>query len=130
MFTHRTTTGSLRQRRGTAPFLFTVIYSHGATHYLRPELPVAPRYILCSRSPTAAVFCFFIPDTSRARIPLVALFVFIFGGEIIISFLYTCSIRMLMMNLLSSLLISWRRSVPFLSFTYSAEVTPLTQRLL
>ena len=31
----------------------------------------------------AAGFCFYIPKSSKARIPLVALFVFIFAGEII-----------------------------------------------
>ena len=31
----------------------------------------------------AAGFCFYIPESSKARIPLVALFVFIFAGEII-----------------------------------------------
>ena len=30
----------------------------------------------------AAGFCFFIPETSGARLPLVALFIFLFGGEI------------------------------------------------
>ena len=30
----------------------------------------------------AAGFCFFIPDSSAARLPLVALFIFLFGGEL------------------------------------------------
>ena len=38
----------------------------------------------------AAGFCYLIPETSRARIPLVALFIFLFAGELIImsSFVY------------------------------------------
>ena len=35
----------------------------------------------------AAGFCFFIPSTSTARIPLIALFVFLFAGELIMFFL-------------------------------------------
>ena len=29
----------------------------------------------------AAGFCFFIPESSAARVPLVALFIFLFAGE-------------------------------------------------
>jgi hypothetical protein len=44
----------------------------------------------------AAWFCFFIPETNKARISLVAFFVFLFAGELIMSFsLYTCSVRIL-----------------------------------
>jgi MFS family permease len=32
----------------------------------------------------AAGFCFYIPETSKARIPLVAFFIFLFAGEFII----------------------------------------------
>jgi MFS family permease len=43
----------------------------------------------------AAGFCFFIQD-SKAQIILVALFVFLFAGELIMFFsLYTCSVRIL-----------------------------------
>ena len=57
----------------------------------------------------AAGFCFFIPGTSKARIPLIALFVFLFAGELM-SFCSLVRFPMLMMNLLSSLLFSRRRT--------------------
>ena len=62
----------------------------------------------------AAGFCFFIPENSKARIPLVALFVFIFGGEF---FIYIKEIMYLLGPdvespplCISSLLFSWRRT--------------------
>ena len=41
----------------------------------------------------ATGFCFFMPDTSSAKIPLVAFFVFLFAGELIMSFLVQFKFR-------------------------------------
>ena len=59
----------------------------------------------------AAGFCFFIPDGNPAKIPLVALFIFLFAGEFNI-ILYTCLVFFLNIEWLSlsSLLFSWRRT--------------------
>ena len=75
----------------------------------------------------AAGFCFFIPGTSSARIPLVALFVFLFAGELISKYLVLCicSIRMLMNPPYPAFYSPGEGPVPF---AYSAEVFPLTHR--
>ena len=58
----------------------------------------------------AAGFSFFIPETSKARIPLVALFIFLFAGELLMSFFTHFSVRMLNSLNHFSLLFSWRRA--------------------
>ena len=58
----------------------------------------------------AAGFSFFIPETSKARIPLVALFIFLFAGELLMSFFTHFSVRMLNSLIHFSLLFSWRRA--------------------
>ena len=40
----------------------------------------------------AAGFCFFIPDSSSARVPLIAFFVFLFAGALSLLYTYSASI--------------------------------------
>ena len=58
----------------------------------------------------AAGFCFFIPESSQAKLPLVALFIFLFGGELKIMSFFFGSVRMLMNPPICSFLFSWRRT--------------------
>jgi len=69
----------------------------------------------------AAGFCFFV-DNSKAKVPLVAFFVFLFGGRLIYAFtsdeLFDADHRIAFYS-------PGEGPVPF---TYSAEVFPLTHR--
>ena len=57
----------------------------------------------------AAGFCFFIPESNKARVPLIALFVFLFAGEYCFFFFwYNYSVWIL--NFFFSVLFSRRRS--------------------
>ena len=74
----------------------------------------------------AAGFCFFISDTSRARVGLVALFVFLFAGELIMSFfVHFFSPDVDDEPSYPAFYSPGEGPVPF---TYSAEVFPLTHR--
>ena len=59
----------------------------------------------------AAGFCFFIPQDNSARIPLIALFIFLFGGELkhIMSFFFSYTLfgRDIEVVFISSFLFSW-----------------------
>jgi MFS family permease len=73
----------------------------------------------------AAGFCFFIPESSKARVPLIALFIFLFAGEyyLFLVQLFGLDIEHLFFN--PAFYSPGEGPVPF---TYSAEVFPLTHR--
>ena len=72
----------------------------------------------------AAGFCFFIPQSSAARLPLVALFIFLFAGELYIYFARS-GVDESPIYLYPAFYSPGEGPVPF---TYSAEVFPLTHR--
>jgi MFS family permease len=74
----------------------------------------------------AAGFCFYIPDGNPAKLPLIALFIFLFGGELMFLFFFELSPdvdKFLYFN--PAFYSPGEGPVPF---TYSAEVFPLTHR--
>ena len=77
----------------------------------------------------AAGFCFFIPASSNARIPLVALFIFLFAGELYISIVYNCfGLDVNEPHPLVPYTAFYSPGEGPVPFTYSAEVFPLTHR--
>ena len=66
----------------------------------------------------AAGFCFFIPDSSSARVPLIAFFVFLFAGALSLLYTYSASI----IDLLNSILLSWGGTCSFYVFSRGLSI--------